>query len=132
MLCFFVFVFIATIRPERPLEKKALFDFGEYVGSCLPKYIQKVQLTHSNELEILIHPDGIIPVITFLKDHHNAQYLNIVDIAGVDVPTKPYRFEVIMVLISYGFFCLGFIVSGDHFELFKSYFLSCIKSQSCH
>ena len=56
--------------------------------------MQKVQLTYGNELEILIHPEGIIPVMTFLKDHHNAQYLNIVDIAGLDVPSKPYRFEV--------------------------------------
>ncbi|GAB1600848.1 NADH dehydrogenase [ubiquinone] iron-sulfur protein 3, mitochondrial-like [Argonauta hians] len=89
-----------TIRAEKPLEKKALFDFGEYVGNCLPKYVQKVQVTHSNELEILIHPDGIIPVITFLKDHHNAQYLNIVDIAGVDIPTKPFRFEIVYILLS--------------------------------
>lgn len=86
--------FSATARPQNPLLRSTLHDFGEYVGNCLPKYVQKVQLTYNNELEVLIHPEGIIPVMTFLKDHHNAQYLNIVDIAGVDVPNRPYRFEV--------------------------------------
>lgn len=36
----------------------------------------------------MIHPDGVIPVLSFLKDHTNAQFTNIVDIAGVDVPTS--------------------------------------------
>lgn len=86
--------FAATAKPENALLRSTLHDFGEYVGNCLPKYVQKVQLTYNNELEVLIHPEGIIPIMTFLKDHHNAQYLNIVDIAGVDVPNRPYRFEV--------------------------------------
>ena len=69
-------------------------DFGRYVGECLPKYVQKVQVTHYNELEVMIHPDGIVPVITFLRNHTHAQFLNLTDIAGVDVPTRKYRFEV--------------------------------------
>ena len=51
-------------------------------------------MTHGNELEIMIHPDGVVPVISFLKDHTNAQFTNIIDIAGVDVPSRKYRFEV--------------------------------------
>ena len=42
----------------------------------------------------MIHPDGVIPVLSFLKDHQNAQFTNIVDIAGVDKPTLENRFEV--------------------------------------
>lgn len=89
-----------TAKPENALLRSTLHDFGEYVGNCLPKYVQKVQLTYNNELEVLIHPEGIIPIMTFLKDHHNAQYLNIVDIAGVDVPNRPYRFEIVYLLLS--------------------------------
>lgn len=92
--------FAATAKPENALLRSTLHDFGEYVGNCLPKYVQKVQLTYNNELEVLIHPEGIIPIMTFLKDHHNAQYLNIVDIAGVDVPNRPYRFEIVYLLLS--------------------------------
>lgn len=72
-------------------------DFGQYVADCLPKYIQRVQVTNHEELELLIHPEGVIPVASFLKDHHNAQYLNIIDIAGVDIPSRENRFEVLSV-----------------------------------
>jgi NADH dehydrogenase (ubiquinone) Fe-S protein 3 len=44
-----------------------------------------------DELELLIAPSGVIPVLTFLKSHHNAQFGSLVDIAGVDMPTRKYR-----------------------------------------
>lgn len=69
-------------------------DFGKYVAECLPKFIQKVQITAGDELELLVVPEGIIPVLQFLKDHHNAQYANLSDICGMDIPSRPYRFEV--------------------------------------
>lgn len=71
-----------------------LTDFGMYVADCLPKYVQKVQLTAGDELEVLISPDGVVPVLQFLKDNHSAQFASLVDIAGMDVPSRIYRFEV--------------------------------------
>lgn len=89
------FCFPAMARPSvSPERKKQLEDFGQYVGQCLPRYVQKVRLMSGDELEILIHPEGVLPVMAFLKDHHNAQFTNIVDIACVDVPTRVFRFEV--------------------------------------
>ena len=84
----------ATVRVENPLLQQTLKDFGRYVGECLPKYVQKVEVNSGDELDILVHPDGIVPALTFLKDHTNAQFENITDIAVVDVPTRQYRFEV--------------------------------------
>lgn len=52
------------------------------------------QVTCFNELELLIHPDGIIPVLTFLRDHTNAQFKSLADLTAVDVPSRQYRFEV--------------------------------------
>jgi len=89
-----VLYFLAMIRPENPLLKKTLGDYGEYVAQCMPKYVQHVQVTHGNELEILIHPDGLLPVLSFLKNHTNAQFASVSDICGMDVPTRQYRFEV--------------------------------------
>merc|ERR1712048_765250 len=66
----------------------------------MPKYVQKVQLTSGDELEILIAPEGLLPVMSFLKDHHNAQFASLVDIAGLDMPTREYRFEVVYNLLS--------------------------------
>ena len=71
-----------------------LSEFGQYIANMLPKYIQQAQMTQTKELELLIAPEGIIPVLTFLKDHTNAQYKSLADLTAVDKPGKPYRFEV--------------------------------------
>ncbi len=42
----------------------------------------------------MIHPDGVIPVLTFLRDHTNAQFRNMIDLTAVDIPTRQNRFEV--------------------------------------
>lgn len=49
---------------------------------------------------MLIAPQGVIPVITFLKDHTNAQFDNISDITAVDVPTRLNRFEIVYNFLS--------------------------------
>lgn len=84
----------ATVRKPDELTRANLTDFGKYVAQCLPKFVQKVQLTAGDELEILISPEGILPTLSFLKDHHSAQFASLVDIAGMDVPSRKYRFEV--------------------------------------
>ncbi|KXJ72538.1 hypothetical protein RP20_CCG017743 [Aedes albopictus] len=98
----------AKVRPEGAAHRRKpdvvarsdLADFGKYVAECLPKYVQKVQLTAGDELEVLIAPEGVVPVLQFLKDHHQAQFANLVDIAGMDVPSRQYRFEVIYNILS--------------------------------
>lgn len=92
-----------TVRPDNPVQRQTLIDFGKYVGDCMPKFVQKVEVSHGNELDIMVHPDGVIPMLTFLKDHTNAQFTNITDIAGVDVPTREYRFELVYILMSLRF-----------------------------
>ena len=71
-----------------------LSEYGEHVGNVLPKYVQQTQVNHNNELEILIAPEGILPVLTFLRDHTNAQFKSLADITAVDVPSRENRFEV--------------------------------------
>lgn len=64
------------------------------VGVCTHALFCFHQVTCFNELELLIHPDGIIPVLTFLRDHTNAQFKSLADLTAVDVPSRQYRFEV--------------------------------------
>ncbi|XP_072013981.1 NADH dehydrogenase [ubiquinone] iron-sulfur protein 3, mitochondrial-like [Amphiura filiformis] len=89
-----------TVRPVNELQKHRLEDYGRYVSECLPKYVQQAQVTYTNELEIMIHPEGIIPVCTFLKDHHAAQFKSFVDLTAVDVPTRAFRFELVYNFLS--------------------------------
>lgn len=81
-------------RSPDPAVRAQLVEFGKYVAECLPKYVQKIQLALGNELEILIAPTGIVPVLLFLKNHHNAQFASFIDVTAVDVPSRQYRFEV--------------------------------------
>lgn len=97
----------APTEPTKPTffkideeKKKFLTDFGRYVAECLPKYVQKLQMTYTGELEIMVAPEGIITVLAFLKDNHLAQFTNLSDIAGVDVPSRRYRFEIVYNLLS--------------------------------
>lgn len=76
------------------MTRASLTDFGKYVADNLPKYVQKVQLTAGDELEILICPEGVVPTLQFLKDHHGAQFTSLADIGGMDIPSRKYRFEV--------------------------------------
>lgn len=61
---------------------------------CLSLPVPCLQVSCFNELEICIHPDGVIPVLTFLRDHTNAQFKSLADLTAVDIPTRQNRFEV--------------------------------------
>ncbi|XP_059615071.1 NADH dehydrogenase [ubiquinone] iron-sulfur protein 3, mitochondrial [Phlebotomus argentipes] len=89
-----------TVRKPDAVQRDTLTEFGKYVAECLPKFVQKIQLTAGNELEVLVSPEGVLPVLQFLKDHHNCQFTNLTDIAGMDVPCRKYRFEIIYNLLS--------------------------------
>ena len=78
-------------------------DFGLYVAECLPKYVQKVQVVTGDELELLIAPEGIVPVLQFLKDHHNCQFASLADLGALDVPSRDNRFELFYNLLSLRF-----------------------------
>lgn len=62
--------------------------------------MQKVQIVSRDELEVLIAPEGIVPVLQFLKDHHNCQFASVSDIGALDVPTRENRFELVYNLLS--------------------------------
>jgi NADH dehydrogenase (ubiquinone) Fe-S protein 3 len=55
-----------------------LHQYGQYLMSCLPKYIQQYSVW-KDELCIYITPTGVIPVFTFLKYHTAAEYTMVAD-----------------------------------------------------
>lgn len=91
---------IPAFRLSSDAEREKLINFGNYVQECLPVCIQKVQITYGNELEFLVDPETILPVISFLKGNMVCQFTNLSDITCVDVPTRPCRFEVVYNLLS--------------------------------
>ncbi|RXM33296.1 NADH dehydrogenase [ubiquinone] iron-sulfur protein 3, mitochondrial [Acipenser ruthenus] len=95
--------FSSTVRPKDEVTHNQLSAFGEYIAEILPKYVQQVQVTCFNELEVMIHPDGVVPVLLFLRDHTNAQFKNLTDQTAVDIPSRQNRFELVYNLLSLRF-----------------------------
>ena len=53
-----------------------------------------------DELTLYVSPTGVIPVLTFLRDHSQCQYKACMDISGVVFPERDKRFEVVYHLLS--------------------------------
>lgn len=89
------------VNPADKYQDKAegLHRYGQYVMSCLPKYVQQFSVW-KDELTIFVPPSGVIPLITFLKYHTAAEYTTVSDITAVDYPTRNQRFEVVYNLLS--------------------------------
>jgi len=90
-------------KPTSLSTQQTLAEFGAFVAECLPKYVQEVRIVTGDELELLVDPSGIYPVLSFLEGHVNCQFASIADICGVDVPSRKYRFEVVYNLLSVRF-----------------------------
>lgn len=89
------------INPADKYASKAasLHTYGQYLTSCLPKYIQQFSVW-KDELVIYISPKGVIPVFSFLKYHTAAEFTMVADITAVDFPTRQWRFEVVYNMLS--------------------------------
>lgn len=74
-------------------------QYGQYLIQCLPKYIQRTSV-YQDELSLHIAPSALLPVATFLRDHHNARFQQCVEITAVDFPTRSHRFELVYALLS--------------------------------
>ncbi|XP_072938087.1 NADH dehydrogenase [ubiquinone] iron-sulfur protein 3, mitochondrial-like [Epargyreus clarus] len=92
-----------TLRKHDNHRRQTVYEFGLYVAACMPKYVQKVQMQHTDELEILVAPEGIHPVLSFLRYHQHACFEQCSAATGMDVPSRVYRFEVIYFLLSLRF-----------------------------
>lgn len=90
-----------TVNPADKYQDKAqnLHAYGQYLISCLPKYIQQFSVW-KDELTIYIPPAGVIPTFSFLKYHTAAEFTCVADITAVDYPTRDQRFEVVYNLLS--------------------------------
>ena len=78
---------------------EALHQYGAYLMQCLPKFIQQFSVL-KDELTVYVAPSALIPVLTFLRDHSQAQFKSVMDITAVDFPEREKRFEIVYNLLS--------------------------------
>jgi NADH dehydrogenase (ubiquinone) Fe-S protein 3 len=81
---------------------ESLHNYGAYITQCLPKFVQQFSVL-KDELTIYAAPSGVIPILTFLRDHSQCQFKSVIDISGVDYPERDKRFEVVYQLLSLKF-----------------------------
>lgn len=70
--------------------------------ATIPKWIRKFKLS-KKEAIFIVNPDAVAPLLYFLKNHSNARFRLLVDICGVDYPSRKQRFEIVYNLLSVQF-----------------------------
>lgn len=76
-----------------------LHSYGAYLLQSLPKFIQQFSVLR-DELTLHVSPTGLVPVLTFLRDHSQCQFKACMDVSGADYPSRHKRFEVVYHLLS--------------------------------
>ena len=78
---------------------QALQDLGDYVASQRQREVVRFEILH-DELILWSNADGIVRLMTFLRDDSNCLFKLLVDVCGVDYPDRAERFEVVYNLLS--------------------------------
>jgi NADH-quinone oxidoreductase subunit C len=78
---------------------QALHDLGEYIQSAMPQAVREVDIVH-DELILVADGEGVVRLLTFLRDDSNCLFKQLVDLCGVDYPERELRFEVVYNLLS--------------------------------
>jgi len=78
---------------------EALKDLGEHIAAGLGAAVESHAVAH-DELTLDIARDKIIEVLTFLRDDPKCRFEVLIDICGVDWPSRENRFDVVYHLLS--------------------------------
>jgi NADH-quinone oxidoreductase subunit C len=81
------------------MSDEALKELGEYISGALGAAVLKAEVAHG-ELVVTLTRDGALRGIRFLRDDSTTRCEMLADIAGVDYPNRPERFEVVYNLLS--------------------------------
>ena len=81
-----------------------LYNYVKSINLMVPKFIEKSVIT-KEDITIYTTPEFIVPLVSFLKNHTNAQYDMLVDMTAVDYPEREKRFEVVYLLMSVKYNC---------------------------
>ncbi len=78
---------------------ETLNEFGATVAAALPGDVLGFSVTRG-ELELGARRESIVRVLTWLRDDTNGLFKQLIDLFGVDYPSRPDRFEIVYNLLS--------------------------------
>ncbi|KQO76854.1 NADH-quinone oxidoreductase subunit C [Rhizobium sp. Leaf262] len=78
---------------------EALNDLSAYVQEARGSLVESAVIAY-DELTLNTTPENVIALLTFLRDDVQCAFVNIIDICGVDWPSREKRFDVVYHLLS--------------------------------
>ena len=78
---------------------EALRELGNAIKAALPSEIEEVDV-RLGELMLVARGEGIVRVMTHLRDDASCLFKMLIDICGVDYPERDKRFDVVYNLLS--------------------------------
>lgn len=78
---------------------EALKELGAHIEAKRPDCVLSWSIDH-DELTVEIAPSSVSAFVEFLKTDRNCQFSTLVDITGVDYPSRPTRFDVVYHFLS--------------------------------
>ena len=92
-------------KAQRPFQgrSKKIFNMEKFILTSIirsvPKWVNFC-FYKNNELIVYVYPSSILPFLSFIKDHINLQYKQLMDVTAVDFIDHPLRFEIVYNLLS--------------------------------
>ncbi|MEL6751996.1 MAG: NADH-quinone oxidoreductase subunit C [Pseudomonadota bacterium] len=83
----------------REEQSQTLLESKAYLREMLGDQVEDFAISFG-ELTLTVAADKIVPVLTFLRDDQQSQYICLIDLCGVDYPERRKRFEVVYHLLS--------------------------------
>lgn len=81
------------------MASEAVEDLNTYLAERLGSKVLNQEIAYG-ELNLLVNPSELLSVLTFLRDDVQCQFICIIDISGVDFPSREKRFDVSYHLLS--------------------------------
>jgi NADH-quinone oxidoreductase subunit C len=78
----------------------ALKDLGEAIAAALPGDVTGHEVNRCGELTLTGRAPSIQKILMFLRDSSLCQFKQLIDVCGVDWPSREERFEVVYHLLS--------------------------------
>jgi NADH-quinone oxidoreductase subunit C len=81
------------------MAEEALSELGNYLKDRAGLSLKSVELAYG-ELTVDVEVSELIATLTFLRDDAQCQFISLIDISGVDYPSRTARFDVVYHLLS--------------------------------
>ena len=78
---------------------EALRELGDYIVAAMPQHVIAARVEYG-ELTVTAAPEGIVKLMTMLRDDSNCLFKQLVDLCGADYPDREKRFDVVYNLLS--------------------------------